>query len=124
MATKQSTASAAVMSRARFSHVRLSPRKEQGLADLVRGRRVEDAIGLLQFCPKRGAGQVLKLLRSAVANADQRGGVDVDRLYVHAIRINSGPHMKRSRPRSRGMAHPILKRTSHFDIELMEKVKG
>lgn len=93
----------------------------EGIADLVRGKRVEEALQLLQFCPRRGAGQLLKLLKSAVANADQRGGADVDRLYVRAIQVNEGPRMKRWRARSRGMAQPVLKRMSHLRVELGER---
>lgn len=108
-------------SHARFTHVRMSARKVEGVVNMVRGKRVEEAIALLQFCPRRGASVVLKLLKSAVANADQRGGVDVDRLFVQTIHVDGGPQMKRYRPRSRGMAHPILKRSSHIEVVLGEK---
>lgn len=115
------TATLDIIAQARFSHVRIAPRKMEGIADLVRGKRVEEALALLQLCPRKGAESILKLLKSAVANADQRGGVDVDRLFVRAIRVNGGPQQKRWRPRSRGMAHPILKRTTHVEVELGEK---
>ncbi|MBI2346147.1 MAG: 50S ribosomal protein L22 [Deltaproteobacteria bacterium] len=107
--------------KAKFSYVRMTPRKIEGIADLVRGKSVEEALALLTFTARRGAGELTKIIRSAVANADQRGGIDVDRLYVRTILVNSGPHLKRWRARSRGMAHPILKRTSHIEVILGEK---
>lgn len=107
--------------KAEFSFVRIGPRKVEGIASLVRGRRVEDAMALLQLSARSGARHFLKLIRSAVANADHRGGVDVDKLYVKRIYVNGGPRMKRWRPRSRGMAQAILKRMSHLCVELAEK---
>ncbi|MBI4238005.1 MAG: 50S ribosomal protein L22 [Deltaproteobacteria bacterium] len=111
----------ATTGKATFSHVRMAPTKVRVVANLVRGKRVETAMELLQFCTRRAAGPVLKLLKSALANADQRGGVDVDRLYVRTLTVNEGPRLKRSRPRSRGMAHPIVKASSHLQIELGER---
>ncbi|MBI4367304.1 MAG: 50S ribosomal protein L22 [Deltaproteobacteria bacterium] len=107
--------------RARFAYVRMAPRKLEGIVNLVRGRSVGEAVALLAVSVRRGAVPIRKLIQSAVANADQRGGVDVDRLYIHRITVNEGPRMKRSRPRSRGMAHPILKRMSHLAVELIER---
>ncbi len=108
-------------SRAIFKHVRIAPNKLRAVVNMVRGKRVETALDLLRYCDRRGAESVLKLVKSAVANADQKGGVDVDRLVVRKIQVDEGPRWKRSRPRSRGMAQPIVKRTSHVKVELVER---
>lgn len=108
-------------STASFRYVRIAPTKLRGLVNLVRGKQVEKALDLLRFSPQRGATSVLKLVKSAVANADSRGGVDVDRLYIGSIKVDEGPRWKRHRPRSKGMANGIIKRTSHVSIELVER---
>lgn len=109
------------VSKAVFKYVRISPTKVRGVINMVRGRRVEDALDLLRGSDRRAAGEVIKLIKSAVANADQKGGIDVDRLFVQTITVDQGPRWKRFRPRSRGMAHPIVKGTSHISVELGEK---
>ncbi|MBI2343324.1 MAG: 50S ribosomal protein L22 [Deltaproteobacteria bacterium] len=106
---------------ATFRHVRITPNKLRAVVDLVRGKRVDQAIDLLRYCERRGAKSVLKIVKSALANADQQGGIDVDRLVVGIIRVDDGPRWRRFRPRSRGMAHPIIKRSSHLNIELIER---
>lgn len=107
---------------AEFRFVRSAPNKLRAVANLVRGKGVEAALDILRFCPRRGATPMLKLVKSAVANADQKGGIDVDRLIVGKLVVNEGPRGKRFRPRSRGMAHPVVKRTCHLNIELVERV--
>lgn len=101
--------------------LRVAPQKVRLVADLIRGKQVEEALNILLFTEKRSAKSLEKLLRSAVANADQRGGVDVDSLYVGAVFVDGGPTMKRYRPRAMGRAGPILKRTSHVTIGLEER---
>lgn len=110
-----------VASKAIIKDLRISHRKMIGVVALVRGKKLQTAIDTLTFCNRRGAVPVLKLIKSAMANATQKSGVDVDNLYIKTILVNQGPTLKRSRPRSRGMANPILKRTSHVTIELAEK---
>src|SRR5262249_47423550 len=110
--------------KARFT--RVSPQKARLVLDLIKGRRVEDALSTLQFTKKRIAPEIFQLLRSAVENANylsQEKGmdVDVDRLYVkHAI-ANDGPRMKRIRPAPMGRAFRYQRRISHMEIVLAEK---
>ncbi len=108
-------------SNARVKLLRISPRKVRVVADQVRGEDVQKAIDYLTFCPRRAAQPLLKLIKSAVANADQQGGVDLDNLYVKELLVDKGPTMRRWMPRARGMATPVLKRTSRLSITLDER---
>ena len=83
--------------------------------------RVEDALNMLKFAPQKGAGLILKLVNSAVANAQQNSDVDVDRLYIKRIFADEGPMLKRIIPRASGRATRILKRTSHLTVVLNDK---
>ncbi len=105
--------------KARF--IRIAPRKVRLVVDLVRGKKVEDAITTLAFTQKRAAPVVKALIESAVANANQQGGIDIDNLYVSHITVDGGPALKRFRPAPQGRAHPFKKRTSHINVELAEK---
>jgi len=89
--------------------------------DQGRGKRVEEALGLLSFAPQKGARVLKKLLDSAVANAEQNSGIDVDTLYVKRLYANEGPTLKRFRPRALGRATRIRKRTSHLTVILDSK---
>jgi len=89
-------------------------------ADLIRGKKSEEALNLLTFTPKAAAKIILKLLKSAVANATQKK-IDVDRLYVKTVTVDQGPTMKRFMPRAQGRATSIRKRTSHITIVLDER---
>ena len=102
-------------------YVRISPQKARLVMDQIRGKRVEDALNMLKFAPQKGAGLVLKLINSAVANAQQSSDVDVDRLYIKRIFADEGPMLKRIRPRASGRATRILKRTSHLTVVLNDK---
>jgi large subunit ribosomal protein L22 len=108
-------------SRAVAKHIRISPRKVRIVADIVRNRPVEQAINILTFTPKRAGRILLKVVKSAVANAEQRPDVDVDTLFVKTIHIDEGPTMKRFRARAQGRAYRINKRTSHITVVLDEK---
>lgn len=106
-------------------YARISPRKVRPLADLVRGKYADEALDILKFQPHRGARMIEGVIRSALGNAqdpDQNTGktVNVDDLYVSEIKIDGGPMFKRIRPRARGMAYPILKRSSHITVTLEE----
>ena len=90
------------------------------VADLVRGKKVEDALNILMFTPKGSAPVIAKLLKSAVANAGQKEGVDVDTLVVKRIAVDEGPTMKRFRARAMGRGTRILKRMSHISITVEE----
>jgi len=103
--------------------VRVTPRKARLVVDLIRGKGVEEALTILRFLPHHAAGLVGKLLRSAVANAEQREIGDVDDLWVSQAFVDQGMTLKRIRPRSMGRANTILKRTSHITLVLSPKTK-
>jgi large subunit ribosomal protein L22 len=105
---------------ARAKYIRISPQKVRLVADLIRGKKVEDALNLLMFTPKSSAPVIAKVLKSALANAGQREGVDVDTLVVKRITVDEGPTMKRFRARAMGRGTRILKRMSHITIIVEE----
>jgi large subunit ribosomal protein L22 len=107
--------------RAKLSYVRLSPQKTRWVVDMVRGKGVQDALNILRFSPQKAAAVVSKLVSSAVANAEQKGVSDVDRLVVKAISVDQGPVLKRFMPRAQGRATKIRKPTSHITVILDEK---
>lgn len=103
--------------RAEARYVRVSPQKARLVVDLIRGKRAEEALNILQFARKRIAGDVLKILRSAIANAtEQDERVDVDQLYVVQAFVNEGPRMKRIRPAPMGRAYRYQRRLAHIAI--------
>ena len=106
---------------ATFTHIRMSPQKVRCVVNMVRGKNVNKAIDLLKFCKRSAARPVLKLVKSALANAKSKGGIDPDNLFLKKVVVDNGPHMKKWRARSRGMAHRIIKRSSHISVELEEK---
>ncbi len=106
--------------RAQGKYLRVSPQKARLIIDTVRGKRVEDALNVLRFTDKRAADLILKVLNSAVANADQNPNIDVDTLVVKTAYADEGPTLKRWRPRAMGRATRIRKRTSHITIILEE----
>jgi large subunit ribosomal protein L22 len=104
---------------ARLSYLRIAPRKVRLVADNVRGLPVGDALAMLKFTPNAAAKPLAKLLRSAVANAETKGGnVDVDRLVVKTLTVDGGPKLRRFMPRAMGRAYRVEKRTSHVFVEL------
>jgi large subunit ribosomal protein L22 len=107
--------------KAKLKFVRVSPRKAQLVADLVRGKGSEEAVNILTFTKKSAAKIIIKLLKSAIANATQKKNIDVDRLFIKKITVDQGPTMKRFQPRALGRATTIRKRTSHINIVLDEK---
>jgi len=107
--------------RAKLSYARLSPQKTRLVVDLVRGKKVQDALNILKFSPQKAAAVVSKLVSSAVANAEQKGVADVDRLYVKTIMVDQGPALRRFLPRAQGRATKIRKPTSHVTVVLDEK---
>ena len=106
--------------RAVAKYVRISPHKVRLVTNILVGKKVAEALGILKFTPKRAAKVVEKAIRSAVANAEQHPDVDVDNLYVKQIYANPGPILKRIRPRAVGRAYRIRKRTSHIVVILDE----
>lgn len=107
--------------RANARYVRISSSKVAIVLDLIRGKKVDEALGILKFTPKTSCPVVTKLIKSAVANAENNLEMDKKELYVAEAYANQGPTLKRIRPRSRGMANPILKRTSHITVILDRK---
>ncbi len=106
--------------RARLRFVRVSPRKARLVADLIRGKGSEEALNILTFTKKAASKILIKLLKSAIANATQKKTIDIDRLYVKKIAVDQGPTMKRFQPRALGRATTIRKRSSHITIVLDE----
>ena len=105
---------------ARLKGAQISAQKVRLIADQVRGLRVEEALGLLEFSTKKAAHIVKKLLDSAIANADNNEGADVDELKVSSIFVDEGMTMKRLRPRAKGRADRILKRSCHITIKVAD----
>ena len=100
--------------------LRLSPQKARLVADQVRGMPVEEALNLLEFSPKKAAHIVKKVLDSAIANAENNEGADVDELKVSSIYVDEGMTMKRLRPRAKGRADRILKRSCHITVKVAD----
>lgn len=110
---------------AKLNNYRASPRKTRIVADLIKGKKTQDAIVQLDFLAKKSANPIAKLLKSAISNAkNDFKTADENNLIVKTITVNAGPVLKRSRPRSRGMANQILKRTSNITIVLSEQLKS
>ncbi len=101
---------------AKLTQARLSPRKTRLVVDMIRGRGIQDALTILKFSPQPSAKLVAKLLSSAVANAEQKGVSDVDRLFVKTAFVDGGAVLKRFTPRAMGRASKIRKPTSHITV--------
>ncbi len=106
---------------AKLRGVRISPQKARLVCDQIRGLPVERALELLMFSPKKGAKIVKKVLESAIANAEHNEGADIDELKVSTIHVDQGPVYKRIRPRAKGRANRILKRTSHITVRVSDQ---
>ncbi|MFH0821984.1 MAG: 50S ribosomal protein L22 [Pseudomonadota bacterium] len=102
-------------------YAKISARKARLVADLIRGRKVSVALGLLRFTPKKAAVLIDKIVRSAMANAVESGRVDEDKLMVAVVTVDEGPTVKRWSPRAMGRATRIRKRTSHIRVAVSEK---
>ena len=100
---------------------RLSAQKARLVADQIRGKHVEEALNILTFSPKKGADLMKKVLESAIANAEHNEGADVDELRVSTVYVDEGMTMKRIRPRAKGRADRILKRSCHITVKVSEK---
>ncbi len=105
---------------ARLKSARISAQKARLVADQVRGKPVEEALNLLEFSPKKAAHLVRKVLNSAIANAENNEGADVDELRVSGIFVDEGMTMKRLRARAKGRADRILKRTCHITVKVAD----
>ncbi|HYA39952.1 MAG TPA: 50S ribosomal protein L22 [Syntrophobacteraceae bacterium] len=107
--------------RAVGKYLRVSPQKTRLVADMVRGKKVDEALTLLRFTPKKSGRLITKVLRSAMANAENTKAGDLERLYIKIIKIDQGPRLKRFRPRAMGRATRIIKPSSHITVVLDEK---
>lgn len=112
---------AATETRARAKYIRIAPRKVRLVVDLIRGKRVNEALAILKFTPKAASPVVEKVLKSAIANAENNHNMDVNRLFVKEIFVDPGPTLKRFHPRAQGRAYSIMKRTSHITVVVAEK---
>ena len=112
---------AKTQAKAILRYARISPRKVNIVNDLIRNKDVATARGILMNTPKAASELLIKLLDSAVANAENNFGMDTDKLYIAEIYANAGPTLKRVRPRAQGRAFRIRKRTSHITIVVKEK---
>ncbi len=112
--------------RATARYVRTSAQKAKLVMDLIRGQSVDRALATLRFSQKRIAGDIAKVLRSAVANVEQKDGAagDVDRMFVSRCYADQGPSMKRIRPAPMGRAFRIVKRTAHLTVHVSEREDG
>ena len=108
---------------AKLSYARMSVTKACFVLDAIRGKDVTTALGILAYNPRYASGVIEKLLKSAIANAENNNGLDADNLYVAECYANKGPTMKRIRPRAQGRAYRIEKRMSHITIVLDEMNK-
>ena len=106
---------------AKLRYVRVQPRKARAVADLVRGKNVNDATAMLKQIAKKGASFISDAINSAKANAGQSGKVDVDNLFIQTITIDGGPVLKRYTARAQGRGDQIAKKTSHITVVLGEK---
>jgi large subunit ribosomal protein L22 len=106
--------------RAVTKYLRIAPNKARLVADLIRGKRVGEALTVLRFTPKKGARFINKTLQSALASAENIKKMDIDKLIVKQIYVDKGPVLKRWQPRAMGRATPILKRTSHVTVVLSD----
>ncbi len=105
---------------AKLTNSRLSPQKMRLVADQIRGLPVERALDVLTFSNKKAATVIKKVLESAIANAEHNDRADIDELKISEILVDAGPTMKRLRPRARGRADRIIKRTSHLKVTVSE----
>ena len=106
---------------ATLKYARISSRKVKIVADLIRGKNVEEALAIVKFTPKASSAIIEKLLKSAIANAENNHGMKHENLYVAEIHANQGPTLRRIRPAAKGSAVRIRKRTSHITIVLRER---
>ncbi len=107
--------------RAVAKYVRISPQKVRMLIGAVKGKRAVEGVAMLKFMPQKAAALMEKVIRSAVANANQNANIDVDALMIRNITADPGPMLKRFRARARGRGTRILKRTAHITVTLSEK---
>ena len=105
---------------AKATYIRIAPRKVQIVLDLIRNQPTDKAMAILKYTPKAACEPLMKLLKSAIANAENNNNMDVSKLYVAECSVSQGPTLKRIRPRAQGRAFRINKKTSHITLVLKE----
>ena len=105
---------------AKATYIRIAPRKVQIVLDLIRNQPADKAMAILKYTPKAACEPLMKLLKSAIANAENNNNMDVSKLYVAECSVSQGPTLKRVRPRAQGRAFRINKKTSHITLVLKE----
>ncbi len=105
-------------------YVKISPRKVRQVVDLIRGKKVNEALAILRFTPKRASEVVTKVVKSAAANAENNLQMDRDELFVTSCYVDQGPTFKRYQPRAQGRADILRKRTSHITVMVGDKKEG
>jgi large subunit ribosomal protein L22 len=113
-----------VEAKAIVKYVRLSPRKVRQVVDLIRGKKVNEALAILRYVPKRASEVVTKAVKSAAANAENNMQMERDELFVTSCFVDQGPTLKRFQPRAMGRADVIRKRTSHITVMVGDKKEG
>ncbi|MCP5005125.1 MAG: 50S ribosomal protein L22 [Planctomycetes bacterium] len=109
--------------RSTYKFAKTSPRKARYVADLIRGKSVNRALGILRFTNKRASSMLDKILRAAIASVVEKGELEVDSLFVNEISVDEGPVRKWHRPRARGVSTMIKRRTSHISLVLADTAK-
>ena len=107
--------------KANLKYIRVSPQKCRLTVDAIRGKKVSDALDILNYSKQKSSDIVKKVLESAIANAEHNNGADIDELKIKTVYVNVGPTLKRFRPRAKGSANQILKRSSHITIGLSDE---
>ena len=107
--------------KAHLKYIRVSPQKCRLTVDAIRGKKVSDALDILNYSKQKSSDIVKKVLESAIANAEHNNGADIDQLKIKTVYVNVGPTLKRFRPRAKGSANQILKRSSHITIGLSDE---
>ncbi|HAE42410.1 MAG TPA: 50S ribosomal protein L22 [Clostridiales bacterium] len=102
-------------------YIRISHRKMRFICDMVRGKDLDEALAILKFTPKKGARELEKVVQSAAANAEHNFDLNRDKLFVSKVSVDQGPTLKRWRPRAKGAAYKILKRSSHINVTVKER---
>ncbi|MBT9176258.1 MAG: 50S ribosomal protein L22 [Firmicutes bacterium] len=102
-------------------NVRIAPRKARVVIDLVRGKNVGEATNILKFTPKVASEVILKVMKSAAANAEHNNQLNPEKLYVAEAYVDAGPTLKRWHPRAQGRIYPILKRSCHITVVVKER---
>ena len=121
MPEQENVQTATLEAKATLRYARISSRKVKIVADLIRGKKVDEALAIIKFTPKASSEILEKLLKSAIANAENNHGMNRGNLIVSEIYANQGPTLKRIRPAAKGSAVRIRKRTSHITIVLKEE---